>query len=133
MKSYIIAFCSLILLASVGFSQSPAEADLLEKLVEGPDKAKALETVLKAPDQFSVLILYFGADVALKEKRLEDSAFLFYAGRLRARFDRECFPPKGTGGDSPFVLIATLSEQFGSAINLAVGPSRRSSRKPSKD
>jgi len=46
-KSFIAAFCSLILLASVEFSQSPAEADLLEKLIEDPDRAKALETVLK--------------------------------------------------------------------------------------
>ena len=45
MKSFIAAFCSLILLASVEFSQSPAEADLLEKLIEDPDRAKALETV----------------------------------------------------------------------------------------
>ena len=114
MKSYIINFCSIILLASAGFSQSPAEKDLYEKLAEGPDQAKALETVLKAPDQFSAIILYFGAHAALKEKRLEDSAFLFYAGQLRKRFDKECFPPKGTGGDSPFVAFAALSQQLGS-------------------
>ncbi|HZF40259.1 MAG TPA: hypothetical protein VE715_15640 [Blastocatellia bacterium] len=60
-KSYIVAFCSLILFVSVGFSQSPAEKDLLEKLAEGPDKGKALDTVLKAPDQYSALILYLGA------------------------------------------------------------------------
>jgi len=119
-KPYIVAFFSLILLASVGFSQSPAEKDLYEKLAEGPDKAKALETVLKAPDQFSALILYFGAGVALKEKRLEDSAFLLYAARLRTQFDNECFPPKGTGGDSPFVAYAALSQQFGSAITPTV-------------
>jgi len=119
-KPYIVAFCSLILLASVGFSQSPAEKDLYEKLAEGPDKAKALETVLKAPDQFSALILYLGAEVALKEKRLEDSAFLLYAARLRTQFDKECFPPKGTGGDSPFVAYAALSQQIGSDIIPAV-------------
>lgn len=120
MKSYIVAFFSVILLASVGFSQSPAEKDLYEMLAEGPDQAKALEAVLKAPDQFSALILYLGAGVALKEKRLEDSGFLFYAGQLRARFDKECFPPKGTGGDSPFLVYAALSQQYGSVINPAV-------------
>jgi hypothetical protein len=119
-KPYIFAFCVLFLLVSVGFSQSPAEKYLYEKLTEGPDKAKALETVLKSPDQFSALILFFGADVALKEKRLEDSAFLFYAGRLRAQFDKECFPPKETGGNSPFLVIAALSQGFGSVINLTV-------------
>jgi len=119
-KSYILAFCSFILLASVGFAQSPAEKDLYEKLAEGPGQVKALETVLKAPDQFSALILYLGANVAFKENRLEDSAFLFYAGQLRARFDKECFPPKGTGGDNPFLAYAALSQQVGSAINPAV-------------
>jgi hypothetical protein len=39
---------------------------------------------------------------------------------LRARFDRECFPPKGTGGNSPFVLIAALSQQYGDVIKPAV-------------
>lgn len=120
MKSYVIIFCSLILLASVGFSQSPAEEEFYKKLSEGPDKANALETVLKAPDRYSALILYLGADVALKEKRLEDSAFLFYAGQLRARFDKECFPPKGTGEDSPFLIFAALSQQFGGVIIPAV-------------
>jgi hypothetical protein len=121
MKSCIIAFCSLVLFASVGFSQSPAEKDLCEKLAEGPDQAKALDTVLKTPDQFSALVLFLGANEALKEKRIEDSAFLFYAGQLRARFDRACFPPKRTGGDSPFVALAALSQEFGSVINPAVG------------
>jgi hypothetical protein len=118
-KPYIVTFCSVILLASAAFSQSPAEKDLFEQLAEGPNQAKALETVLKAPDQFSSIILYFGASAALKEKRLEDSAFLFYAGQLRKRFDRECFPPKGTGGDSPFVAFAALSQQIGSIITPA--------------
>jgi hypothetical protein len=118
-KSYIIAFCNLILFASAGFSQSPAEKDLIEKLDVGPGHAKALETVLKAPDQFSAVILYVGARAALKENRLEDSAFLFYAGQLRKRFDKECFPPKETGGDSPFVAFAALSQQLGSVITPA--------------
>jgi len=120
MKSYIVAFCSLILLATVGFSQSRAELELLEKQLEGPDQAKALEAVMKAPDQFPAHILLLGAGVALNEKRLEDSAFLFYAGQLRAQFDKECFPPKGTGGDSPFVAYSALFQQYGSAINPAV-------------
>jgi hypothetical protein len=58
----------------------PRRARTLEKLFEGPDQAKALETILKAPDQFSTIILYLGANVALKEKRLEDSTFCFTQG-----------------------------------------------------
>jgi hypothetical protein len=64
--------------------------------------------------------LYAGAGVAFREKRLEDSAFLFYAGQLRARFDQKCFPAKGTGGDSPFLAYAALSQTLGSTINPAV-------------
>jgi hypothetical protein len=94
--------------------------DLYEKLANGPDSVNALEAVLEKPDEYSALILYVGSGVALTEKRLEDSAFLFYTGQLRARFDKQCFPPVGTGGNSPFVLYAALSQQFGSVINPAV-------------
>lgn len=106
--------------SSVAFSQSPAEKDLFEKLVKGPNQVEALDTLLKAPEGYSPLLLFFGANVAFKEKRLEDSAFLFYAGKLRARFDKECFPPKGTGGDSPFLAYAALSQQIGSSVNPTV-------------
>jgi uncharacterized protein (TIGR02452 family) len=85
-KPYIIAFCSVILLASAGFSQSPAEKYLFEKLDEGPDQAKALETVLKAPDQFSAVILYLGARAALKEKRLGGG----FLGGARAQEEAIC-------------------------------------------
>ena len=51
MKFYIVTLYSFILLASVGFSQSPAKKGLYEKLAEGHDQAKALETVLKTPEK----------------------------------------------------------------------------------
>jgi hypothetical protein len=108
------AFCATALV------QSPAETELYKKLADGPDQVKALETVLKAPDAYSPVILYSAAAAALKEKRIEDCGFLFYAAQLRARFDKECFPPKGKGGDSPFVLYSALSQQLGSAINPTV-------------
>ena len=54
------------------------------------------------------------------DKLLEDSAFLFYAAQLRARFDEQCFPPKGDGGNSPLVLFAALSQTVGSGINPAI-------------
>jgi hypothetical protein len=104
----------------VGCSRLPAEKDLYEKLAKDPDQVGALETVLKTPDKFSALILYTGAGVAFKEKRLEDSAFLFYAAQLRARFDQKCFPPKETGGDDPFLVYSVLSQELGSVINPAI-------------
>jgi hypothetical protein len=120
MKTRLLAFALLGILCSVAFSQSAVETVLYEKLTRGRESVKALEIVLKTPDEHSTLILYTGAGVAFKEKRLEDSAFLFYAAQLRARFDKECFPPKGKGGDSPFVLYSALSQQLGSAINPSV-------------
>src|SRR5437868_4715222 len=120
MKNCLIAFGLLGILSTVGLAQSAAEKELFEKLSKGPEKVKALEAVLKKPDEYSSIVLYFGANVAFKEKRLEDSAFLFYAGQLRVRFDAECFPPKGKGGDSPLVAFGAVSQQLGSQINPAV-------------
>src|SRR5258705_3318796 len=113
-----IAVSSVALLLACHKWTTGAEGNLSEKLLKGD--VKALETVLKTPDQCSADVLYVGAAVAFKQKRLEDSAFLFYAGQLRARFDQKCFPPKGTGGDSPFLAYAALSQELGSSINPAV-------------
>jgi hypothetical protein len=55
---------------TVGCSQPSAGKDLYEKLAKGPDQVKALETVLKTPDEYSADVLYAGAGVAFKEKRL---------------------------------------------------------------
>jgi len=133
------ALVILGILNGVAFSQSPAEFDQYQKLIDpenrgeraeqefdlyqkliGPDAVKALEIVLEKPDEYSTVILYHGSGVAFKEKRLEDSAFLFYIARWRARFDKECFPPIGEGGNSPFTLYSALQHQYGSAINPAV-------------
>src|SRR6516225_4320919 len=102
---------------TASFNQSRLEKDLLRRLTKGFNRVKALELVLKAPDEYSGLILYFAANVAHKKKRVEDSAFLFYAGQLRVRFDTECFPPKSTGGNSPLLAYAAVSLKIGSTIN----------------
>lgn len=120
MKTHLLALAIVGAVCSISRSQSPKEVALYEKLTNGPKSVEALETVLKAPEEYSALILYIAASEAFKKERLEDTGFLFYAGRLRARFDKECFPPKGTGGDSPFVLLSALSQQLGSAINPAL-------------
>jgi hypothetical protein len=91
--------------------------DLGEK---GPVHVKALESLLERPDEHTALVLFTGAATALSDKRTEDSAFLFYAAQLRARFDGECFPPKGSGDSDPFVALSALSEGIGSAVNSAI-------------
>lgn len=83
----------------------------------GPERDKAVEAVLEHPGRYPCTVLFTAAGAALSAKRLEDSAFLFYAGQMRARFDRECFPPKGNGGDNPFVAVAALSNTLGATIN----------------
>lgn len=117
MKQLVTALC-IVAICSPAFSQSPSEDELYAKLTKG--NVEALDALLKKPDECSALLLYTGAGVAFKEKKLEDAAFLFYAGQLRARFDQKCFPPQGTGGDNPFVLFAALSRTLGSSINPAV-------------
>jgi hypothetical protein len=121
MTRYLTPLAILGICCSVGFSQSPAETELYEKLCkEGPDSVAALEAVLTNPEEHSAFILFQAALVAFGEKRLEDSGFLFYAGQLRADFDRVCFPPKGTGGDDPFLPITVMEYFLGDCINPAV-------------
>ncbi|MBN1909293.1 MAG: hypothetical protein JW818_06115 [Pirellulales bacterium] len=82
--------------------------------------SKALEEVLEKPEECSSFALIVAALVAYGEGRLEDSAFLFYAGQLRASFDKVCFPPRGQGGDNPFLAIGAMCAQYGGEINSAV-------------
>lgn len=114
----------LVLSAFVIFSPdrslSKSEIELSKMLADrgnSRDRVEALDIVLKAPDKHSALVLLFCVPVAWDQNRLEDAAFLFYIGKLRVQFDRECFPPRGTGGDSPFVLANTLSVQMGMGLN----------------
>jgi hypothetical protein len=115
-------FCAVlgVFCIAVLFLRSLTEDDLYRKLDSSSESIQALEIILKNPDRYSAGILYVSANAAFAKKRLEDSAFLFYAAQLRTRFDAECFPPKGTGGNDPFLVHAALSQQLGSAINPAV-------------
>ena len=81
---------------------------------------KALAKTLLKPAEQTPLVLYLCANEAGGAGRLEDSAFLFYAGQQRARFERECFPPKDSGGDDPFTALSAISSSLGQGINPAV-------------
>jgi len=107
--------------ASATLAQSPVEDALYQRLTtSGSDSAAALDEVMAKPESSSAVLLYFASSVALKEKRLEDSGFLFYVARFRAQFDKELFPPTGTGGNSPMVLFGALQQQLGSVVNPAL-------------
>ena len=122
MKARALPFLLIALVAAAVRAQSPAEQDLYQQLTKGNDaaKAKAVEAVLARPDQYSTAILAAGAAAAFKDKHLEDAAFLFYAGKFRMNFDAVCFPPKGTGGDSPLVAFGAFNETFGADLNPTV-------------
>lgn len=99
-------------------NQKPPQRTLDKQLGEnGPEAVKGLEVVLNAPDIIPAYTLFLASRVALAENRLEDAAFLYYSAQLRARFDKECFPPKGTGGDSPFIGIGLMSSLIGASLN----------------
>ncbi|MGE0537048.1 MAG: hypothetical protein AB7O68_18895 [Pirellulales bacterium] len=101
-------------------AQSAAEMPLYEKLQSPKERVEAVKTVLARADGHSAGLLYMTAGAAFRDMHLEDSAFLFYAARLRAQFDRECFPATGTGGDSPFVAFNALAQELGQRINPAI-------------
>jgi len=120
MKRCVIACCIFVALSTVGLAQSPAAMDLYGQLLTSSDRVEALETVLKTPDEYSAVILFLGAGVAFGGERLEDSAFLFYAGQLRMRFDQKCFPSKGTGSEDPLLPLLAISQGLGIGINPAI-------------
>jgi hypothetical protein len=120
MHARFLAIGFLALLCDPACSRPPSERELYEQLSNGKGATKALQTVLEKPDGCSPLILYPAAALALHEKRLEDSGFLFYAAQMRVRFDKECFPPKGQGGNDPLLVYGALSEEIGSEVNPAV-------------
>lgn len=84
------------------------------------EKQAGVEYVLRHSDSTPSIALFLAAAAAYRLGRLEDAAFLFYAGKLRARLDMERFVPVGTGGDSPGVAMAALSQSLGGAINPAI-------------
>ena len=82
--------------------------------------ADGLKAVLQQPDERSSLVLLVAAAIAFNSEWLEDSAFLFYAGQLRLRFDEQCFPPKEINGQNPVHLMRGYAAELGSKINPAV-------------
>jgi hypothetical protein len=117
MSTHLLAVVTTLLLSPPTLAQPPSDDELYQRLMNGPDTVKALEAALGQADKISTLTLYLAAKTALQEDRLEDSAFLFYAAQLRARFDRECFPPQARGSADPLVAYEPVSQALGGAIN----------------
>lgn len=112
----VVFFSSMLLM---GCRKPAAEGKLDTQLING--SIPALEKVLQSAEKQSAEILFTASGLAYKEKRLEDSAFLFYAAGIRTSIDKKCFPPKKEGGDSPFVAYSALAFTLGGTINPAIG------------
>lgn len=120
MRTCLLAFGCYILSCSLAYSQSVSERKLYETLLQDKKSGEAIDVILDDSEKYTGIILLTGAAAAFKADRLEDGAFLFYAGRLRVRFDREHFPAARSGGDSPFVAYSAVIRDTGSVINPAV-------------
>jgi len=97
---------------------SPKEQAICDTIVKDP--SAGLRAVLQQPEDCSAVVLFVASAIAIDAKRLEDSAFLFYSGQLRLRYDEQCFPPKITDGRNPIDLIRGYSLEVGAKINPAV-------------
>ena len=82
---------------------SPSEQAICDTILK--NDADGLKAVLERPDDRSSLVLLVASAIAFNNERLEDSAFLFYCGQLRLRFDEQCFPPKPINGTNPIHLM----------------------------
>jgi len=105
-------------LTTIRLKLSPAEQAICDTILK--DEAEGLKAVLDRPEERSSLVLFVASAVAFNAERLEDSAFLFYCGQLRLRFDEQCFPPKRTDDHDPIRLIQGYSLELGAKINPAV-------------
>lgn len=96
----------------------PSEQAMCDTILKSD--ADGLKAVLQQPDDRSALVLFVASAIAFNSERLEDSAFLFYAGQLRLRFDEQCFPPKPIDGNNPIHLMRGYAVELGAKINPAV-------------
>lgn len=114
----LLRFLTALAFVTSSIAQAPAEQALYLQLgSNGGEGVAALKKVLAKPESVSAVILYTAASVAFRERQIEDSGYLYYIARFRAQFDKELFPPTGTGGDSPMVLFGALQQQLGSAVS----------------
>src|SRR4051812_22996446 len=117
MKRLLLFIPTLILAVSSYAQASSEEALYLALATAGEGSVTALNAVVAKPDSVSAVILYTASSVALREGHLEDAGFLYYVARFRAQFDKELFPPTGTGGNSPMVLFGALQQQLGQVVS----------------
>ena len=92
----------------------------LQKAVPASAAIPAVEYIVTNATAAPSLQLFVGASAAVANKRISDGAFLFYVAQMRSRYDLLLFPPKGSGGENPTVLLAALNQQIGAEVNPAI-------------
>lgn len=94
------------------------DPNIQETLLEDGKKAEqALEQILEKTGSTTAEDLFMATGSALNQERYADAAYLFYIAKFRVEFDKELFPPVGTGGNSPMVAFGALSFSFGQVVN----------------
>ena len=126
MKSFVSAsaIAALITLSLFAAPKKPSEMDqALARIQNAKAPADALPAVtfiLAHAQEAPAPHLFIASAAAIGNRRVEDSAYLFYIGQMRSRFDMARYPPKGKGSESPTVLLGALSQQIGATVNPAI-------------
>jgi hypothetical protein len=127
MRRFAILLLVLFGSSTIFAEQEPAKIKTMDdvlRVIEASSKPAdalpALDFVLENVDRTPVMGLFLGAATAFANGRVEDAAFLFYAGQLRKHYDAQRFTPKGNGGDNPLFLFDAMSQNMGGEINPAI-------------
>ena len=88
--------------------------ETMRALQEGgaDEKAKAVDAILASPDRFAPPVLYLLSNVLFERGDMDEAAFWFYAGQLRARVDaNRCVDPTARQA------VSVLNNEYGPPIN----------------
>ena len=113
-----VLLCAILVSLPLAADDMSEALDQMQKSKE--EAAKAADFILANADRAPAANLFIASAVMLGRERTEDAAFLYYAAQMRRRLDVVRFPPTGSGGDSPDVLLGALSQQIGAAVNPAI-------------
>lgn len=123
--SCLVALTCLGLLASCGKEKRPgpfrweANEPFAKFKGSAAEQQKLVDAVLHSTPRIESMTMFIAADTAFELGRLEDAAFLLHAARFRAMTDRDRFPARHHGSESPGIYLAFLSENAGQVIGPA--------------
>lgn len=94
-------------------------------MVDTPEKLGALIDAFAADTSMvSPMYLLMASNTALRLKRVEDAAFLFYAAQIRATFDFDrCEISSRPDGNNAATYLGLLMQTTGQGVNLKAASS----------